>query len=80
MLWRIDYAFSADVSTFAGHVTASNLLCLTDNENLMGENDALVLSAQNILMQPETLVGQRIRHQFEVDGDLSWYDGTVLTS
>ena len=51
---------------------------LTDNENPMGENDALVLSAQNILMQPETLVGQRIRHQFEVDGDLSWYDGTVL--
>ena len=25
-----------------------------------------------------TLVGQRIKHQFEVDGELVWYNGKVM--
>lgn len=32
----------------------------------------------SILMQPELLVGRRIRHRFEVCGDLLWYTGTIL--
>lgn len=33
---------------------------------------------EDILSQPELLVGLRIQHRFEVDGELSWFQGTVL--
>lgn len=29
------------------------------------------------LQEPECLVGQRINHRFEVEGELLWYKGTV---
>ena len=31
----------------------------------------------DILLQPELLIGRRIKHRFEVDGDLVWYAGVV---
>lgn len=37
-----------------------------------------MLSPQSILLQPDTLVGQRICHRFLVDGEPTWYEGTVL--
>lgn len=36
------------------------------------------LSLEDILKQPEVLVGSRIKHRFELDGELVWYEGTVL--
>lgn len=42
------------------------------------QNDTPVLPSQEILKRPEMLVGQRIKHQFEVDGTLKWYEGTIL--
>lgn len=51
---------------------------LIDEENPPDENDVPVPLPQcheDILTQPELLVGQRIRHQFEVDGNLLWYEG-----
>ena len=35
-------------------------------------------SAEVILTQPEFLVGKKIRHQFDVNGELVWYDGKIL--
>lgn len=37
-----------------------------------------VLSPEDVIKQPELLVGRRIKHRFEVDGELVWYRGTVL--
>ena len=34
--------------------------------------------AQEILLNPQLLVGQRIRQRFNEGGQLVWYDGTVL--
>ena len=31
-----------------------------------------------MLHQPDLLVGKRIKHRFQVDGKLVWYEGTVL--
>lgn len=36
------------------------------------------LSPEDVIKQPELLVGRRIKHRFEVDGKLVWYGGTVL--
>jgi E1A/CREB-binding protein len=35
-------------------------------------------SLEQVSMQPEVLVGKRIKHQFEVDEKLIWYDGVVM--
>ena len=50
------------------------------------ENLLLLLSAhaeekdnlEDVMLHPESLVGQRIKHQFEVDGELVWYNGKVM--
>ena len=34
-------------------------------------------SLEMIMMQPELLIGQKIKHQFEVDKKLIWYNGRV---
>ena len=45
------------------------------------EEDPLFASntfLQAILLQPELLVGQRIKHRFDENGELVWYEGRVL--
>ena len=32
---------------------------------------------KDILLQPELLIGRRIKHRFEVDGEIVWYQGVV---
>ena len=35
------------------------------------------LSFEDIYLQPELLIGRRIKHRFQVDGELVWYVGVV---
>jgi hypothetical protein len=54
---------------------------LSDQETSSDKNDDSPAASQcheDILSQPELLVGLRIRHRFEEDGKLSWFEGTVL--
>ena len=32
---------------------------------------------KDILLQPELLIGRRIKHRFQIDGELVWYEGVV---
>ena len=36
------------------------------------------ISIEDCFQQPELLVGCRIKHRFETDRELVWYEGTVL--
>ena len=36
------------------------------------------ISIEDIVQQPKLLVGCRIKHRFETDRELVWYEGTVL--
>ena len=36
-------------------------------------------SIEQILLQPQLLVGKRIKQRFNEDGKLVWYEGTVLS-
>ena len=53
---------------------------LIDGESADGNDVPVRVSSEcdNFVTQPELLVGQRIRHQFEVDGELVWYEGRVM--
>ena len=37
------------------------------------------VSAEDVTADPDLLIYRRIRHQFECDGSLNWYSGTVLS-
>ena len=52
-----------------------NLCALLNEEegHLPTPNEELT----DILLQPELLVGRRIKHRFEADGNLVWYEGVV---
>lgn len=32
-----------------------------------------------IVFHPEALVGSRIKHRFEIDGEMEWYGGVVIS-
>ena len=42
-----------------------------------GTQSSSKLTLDEVLQHPKRLVGERINHRFEVDGDLIWYEGTV---
>ena len=43
----------------------------------MGEENPII-SIEDVVQQPELLVGCRIKHRFETDRELVWYESTVL--
>ena len=58
-----------------------NLLKLLIDGESAHDNDVPVYEPSesvNFETQPELLVGKQIRHQFEADGELTWYEGRVL--
>ena len=54
---------------------------LEDEENHSNscENVLTDTSVEQILLQPQLLVGKRIKQRFNEDGKLVWYEGTVLS-
>ena len=72
------FKFSQNRKQYSIDRLKHNLFRLLIEENPPDEDDIPVPSPENILAEPELLVGQRIRHQFKVNGKLSWYEGTVL--
>lgn len=58
-----------------------NLFQLLTNELVSDESATQVLPLQGhekFLMEPDLLVGERVRHRFDVDGEMLWFEGTVL--
>ena len=43
----------------------------------VGEENPII-SIEDVVQQPKLLVGCRIKHRFETDQELVWYEGTVL--
>ncbi len=41
-------------------------------------NDENSLSLNLVLVHPKLLIGQRIKHRFDIEGELVWYDGQVI--
>ena len=54
-----------------------NLFCLLPSVVTADDDPPSVLTLADVLECPEQLVGERINHRFEVDGELIWYEGTV---
>ena len=38
-----------------------------------------MVTVEEILLQPQLLVGKKIKQRFSEDGKLVWYEGTVLS-
>lgn len=45
---------------------------------LNGNTSAKEAAPTSSLVQPKALVGKKVRHRFDVNGELEWYDGKVL--
>lgn len=53
-----------------------NLICLLGSVERPSTSEH-ELTLDEVLQSPERLVGERISHRFEVNGELIWYEGTV---
>ncbi len=47
-------------------------------KKLLSSQNSLVLSTEEIFSDPDLLIYRRIEHQFNCEGNLVWYKGTVL--
>ena len=54
------------------------LMVAGDPECSTFSNEHDTLALEDVLVQPELLVGRRIKHRFEVNGELVWFDGSIL--
>ena len=55
--------------------------CSTTRSEVSGNslpNDKKSLSLDLVLVNPELLIGQRIKHRFDIEGELVWCDGQVI--
>jgi len=60
------------------HNLCQLLTGIRENATTESDQDDQVPSLDDVLHQPDLLVGKRIKHRFQVDGKLVWYEGTVL--
>ena len=75
------FKFSHGGKAHSVQTLKQNLLSVTDDKRCTPVPDYEqdnVLSPEDLIKQPESLGGGRIKHRFEVDGKLVWYRGTVL--
>ena len=79
------FQFSHNKRPFSINQLMQNLcqLLATEESHIPGTDQGEPLanaipSLEEVLDQPELLVGKKIKHRFEVDGELVWYNGTVL--
>ena len=55
------------------------LMVAVDQDCTMHTNQRdSTLALEDVLLQPELLVGRRVKHRFEVDNELIWFNGSVL--
>ena len=71
------FRFSHCGKQFSVDQLKENLFCLLPSVVTADGDPPSMLTLDDVLKCPEQLVGERINHRFEVDGELVWYEGTV---
>ena len=71
---KIVFQFSHNKRQFPVAELKENLLKLLSHEEPAAE-----LTLEEIIHDPEILIYRRIEHQFDCDGELVWYTGTILS-
>lgn len=71
------FKFSQNRKQFTIGQLTSNLLKLLEDSSTTSTCETIP-STQEILLNPQLLVGKKIKQRFVEDGKLVWYEGTVL--
>lgn len=73
------FAFSSKGKAHSFQKLKDNLCKLVDVEHQEDSTtpEQETIAFEDIRLQPELLIGRRIKHRFEVDGKLVWYEGVV---
>ena len=71
------FMFSSKGKAHSLEKLKDNLCRLVDDIEQQVAPEQETLSFEDILLQPELLIGRKIKHRFEVDGNLVWYEGVI---